>query len=507
VSARLAAVALLVLVARHAAADCRAPGADCTLREAADQAGILVGAAVIEGGFATDPVYAPTLAAEFSSVTHEHVFKWDAIHPSAAVYRFEAPDRLVDFAEANGMAVRGHTLLWEQVLVDSTPAYVTAITDPATLRALVTDHIQTVVGRYRGRIDAWDVVNEPLATGGPAFHQNHFAQVLGPGYIAEAFHLAHAADPDATLFLNEVLIDDPGAKFDAFLALVRDLRRRGVPLHGVGLQGHFIPPVNPVGLQQNMERLAALGVVVELTEVDVIQRGVPDPAGLQAREYYGLAAACLAVPACRRITMWGFTDRYTWLDAFGPGTKPLPLDVDYGRKPAWFGLRDGILATTTATEGRELRVRDDGHRPERRSLRATTRDAIEAPALGGTADPTVHGGVLDLRATGFDASWDLPADGWRALGGGRGYEYRASSGAVARVLMKDGKRILVSLGGAELGLDLDVDPTPLTLALSTGNASWCLRFPGSLVFKPGKTLLATNAPAPGSCAAARLIGE
>lgn len=499
-----AVAAVLVVLAGEAAGDCRAPGADCTLREAAAQAGILVGAAVIQRGFDTDPLYGPTLAAEFSSVTHEHVFKWDAIHPSAAAYRFEAPDRLVQFAEANGMAVRGHTLVWEQVLVDSTPAYVTDVTDPATLRALVADHVQKVVGRYRGRVGAWDVVNEPLATGGAAFHQNHFAQVLGPGYVAEAFQLAHAADPDAVLFLNEVLIDAPGAKFDALLALVRDLRSQGVPVHGVGLQGHFIPPVDPAGLQQNLERLAALGVIVELTEVDVVQRGVPDPPALQAREYYGLAAACRAVPACRRITLWGFTDRYTWLDSLVPGSKPLPFDADYGRKPAHLGLRDGILSTATAVGGRTLRVRDGARR---RSLRASTKDPVDAPMPGGTADPTLHGGTLDLRATGFAASWDLPADGWRALGRGRGYEYRAPTGPVERVLVKDARRILVSLGGSEVGLGLDVDPTPLMLALSTGNASWCLRFPVSLVFKPGKRLLASHAPAPGSCPAPRRVGD
>lgn len=505
---RLVVAASLLLFARAAAADCRGPGADCTLREAAAEAGIHVGAAVIERGFATDPLYAPTLAAEFDSVTHEHVFKWDAIHPSRSVYRFEAPDRLVDFAEANGMVLRGHTLLWEQVLVDSTPAWVTAITDPADLRAVVTEHIQTVVGHYRGRVEAWDVVNEPLATAGPTFHQNHFAQVLGPDYIAEAFHLAHAADPDAVLFLNEVLIDNPGPKFEAFLALVRDLRSRGVPIHGVGLQGHFIPVVDPVGLQRNMERLAALGVVVELTEVDVIQRGVPDPAAFQGLEYYGLAAACRAVPACRRITMWGFTDRYTWLDdAAGFSTKPLPCDVDYGRKPAFFGLRDGILSTTAPVSGRELRVRDDAARPERRSLRARTIDAVAAPTPGGTADPTVHGGVLVLSSETFDDEWALPASGWRALGGGRGYEYRGTSGPVKRVLVKDGQRILVSLGGSALGLALDVDPTPLALSLSTGNASWCMTFTGSSAFQPGKTLLAARSAVPASCPAPRLIAQ
>jgi len=287
---------------------------------------------------------------------------------------------------------------------------------------------------------------------------------------------------------------------------VRDLKEQGVPIHGAGFQGHFIPMVDPVGLQQNMERIAALGLVVELTEVDVIRRNRPDALAFQGREYYGLAAACLAVPACRRITMWGFTDRYTWIDAsFGPGFAPLPLDVDYQRKPAYFGLRNGILSTTTPADGCELRIRDDATRPERRSLEVRTIDAVDAPALGGTADPTVHGGVVALSSVAFSGSWQLPASGWRALAGGRGYKYRSSSGPVKRVLMKDGKRILVRLRGSGLGLDLDVDPTPLGVALSTGNASWCMAFDSALVFRPGKLLVSMHAPAPVSCPAPRLV--
>lgn len=500
------AALLIPLLVRAAGADCRAAGADCSLREAAAQAGVLVGAAVIERGFDTDPLYAPTLAAEFDSVTHEHVFKWDAIQPSRGVYDFAAADRLVDFAEANGIAVRGHTLLWEQQLIDSTPAYVTDVTDPSDLRALVTDHIQTVVGRYRGRVGAWDVVNEPFGTVAPALYENHFAAVLGPGYIAEAFTLAHAADPEAVLFLNEVLVDAPGPKFDALLALVRDLREQGVPLHGVGLQGHFFAPVDPAGLQQNLERLAALGVVVELTEVDVLLRNRPDALAFQGREYYGLAAACLAVPACRRITMWGFTDRYTWIDTFlGPGLSPLPLDESYAPKPAYVGLRDGLLSTTTPVRGLRLRIRDDATRPGRRALEAWATGRIEAPAPGSIADPTVRGGVLALASAPLVDVWGLAASGWRSLGNGRGYEYRDTSGPVRRVLLRTRKQVVVRLRGGPLGLD--VAPLPLELTLSTGTAAWCMRFAEAHVFRQGKRLLAGRSAAPASCPAPRLIGD
>jgi endo-1,4-beta-xylanase len=191
---------------------------------------------------------------------------------------------------------------------------------PAELRSLMADHIRTVVGRYRGRIDAWDVVNEPLETTGSAVYENHFHQVLGPGYIAEAFELAHEADPEATLFLNEALVSSAGAKFDALYTLTEELLQQGAPVHGVGLQGHFLTkPPSREELQANLER--------------------------QRQDFYDMAAACLAVPACARITFWGFTDKHTWIDdSCEPGLAPLPLDTECERKPAYFGLREGLLS-------------------------------------------------------------------------------------------------------------------------------------------------------------------
>jgi endo-1,4-beta-xylanase len=293
--------------------------------------------------------FPPALSHDFNSVTHEGAMKWAATQPEYGVFNFNRADQMVEFAEANGMTVRGHTLVWEQATIDATPEYVTAITDPDELRTLMTNHIRTVVGHFRGRVDAWDVVNEPLETVGSEVYQNHFYRVLGPGYIAEAFELAHEADPDATLFLNDVLVSTAGAKFDALLALTADLLEQGVPVHGVGLQGHFlISGPNHEELRTNLEKLAALGVIVELTEVDIVLRGTGDEATRlerQRQDFFDMASACLAVEACKRITFWGFTDRYTWIDGtFGPGLAPLPLDLDYERKPAYFGLIDGLLS-------------------------------------------------------------------------------------------------------------------------------------------------------------------
>ncbi len=341
---------LLIPATAVGLADCRNAAADCSLRQAAARVGVRVGAAVQPNFIAGDPNYGPVLAREFNSLTAENHMKWAAVHPAPGVYDFAAADALVDFAEAQGMAVRGHNLIWDQLLIDSTPAYVTSITDPNQLRALMAEHIQTVVGRYRGRVDSWDVVNEPLDSplaGGTELYENVFFQLLGPGYIAEALDLAHAADPNSKLFINEVLISTQGARFDALLALVTGLLDQGAPLHGVGVQGHFFAPPDPVQLRANMRALAELGLVVEITELDILLFGNDDPAQKlerQRADYFDVVSACMAVSACRRVTTWGFTDRYTWIDnQFGPDFDPLPFDEDYGRKPAYFGMREALL--------------------------------------------------------------------------------------------------------------------------------------------------------------------
>jgi endo-1,4-beta-xylanase len=345
----LAPTLALATTSAVAAPECDAPEA-CTLRELAARAGVRIGAAVVpellDGD--PDPEYPAVLAAEFDSVTAENDMKWRAIHPEPDRYDFAAADAVVAFAEANDMTVRGHTLLWHQALVHATPDYVLAISDPEALRALVADHIATVVGRYAGRVDAWDVVNEPLVQGGGSLFPSVFLQVLGPGYIAEAFALAHAADPDATLFLNEVLLESNEATVDALLALVTDLLAQGVPIHGVGFQAHFFFPelLDADVLRERLQAFADLGLVVELTELDVALRQSVRPgrrAERQGDDYFAIARACLAVAACRRITTWGFTDRHTWYDDFfGPDKDPLLFDDDYAPKPAYEGMREAL---------------------------------------------------------------------------------------------------------------------------------------------------------------------
>lgn len=338
--------------------DCLAPAATCTLRQWADQAGIEIGAAVEPAWIAEEPQYAATLAAEFGSLTPENRMKWPEIHPSPDAYDFGPADALVDFAQTNDMAVRGHTLVWGQMAGNGTPDYVRDAQSAQELRTLVAEHIGTVAGRYAGKVDSWDVVNEPLVVLGNELDPNPFFELLGPDYIAEAFALAKAADPDARLFLNEAFVELAGPRFDAFHDLVRELLAQGVPIDGVGLQGHLLFPIflDPQELRTNLERIVDLGLEVEITELDIAVSFLPEAErdAYQRQAYFDVFTACLEVEGCNRITLWGFTDAHTWLDDFlgNPAVDPLLFDEDYRRKPAYYGVRDALRRSIVPEPGR-----------------------------------------------------------------------------------------------------------------------------------------------------------
>lgn len=337
--------------------DCSQEASDCTLAQTASQAGFWVGAAV--PGDVSDPRM-EAVVTHFNSITAENAMKWGELAPRVGDYDFGQADALVDFAHANGLRLRGHTLVWGKFPGHGYPAELRDLmaqaSEPADLmREILAEHIRTVVGRYAGRVASWDVVNEPLALLGPALELNVFSEALGADYIAEAFHTAHAADPEAMLFLNENLLSYTDAKARAFVELVAGLLDDGVPVHGVGIQAHLflsVPP--PEDFRAYLEELADLGVTVELTEVDVAKAAIRSWEDTerpifdaQADVYRSLVAACLALPGCRGATFWGIDDEHTWLDSFGLSAadapnEPLLLDMQLRPKPAYFALRDVI---------------------------------------------------------------------------------------------------------------------------------------------------------------------
>jgi endo-1,4-beta-xylanase len=340
-------------------ADAAGDATVATLRELAPLTGRLLGSAAEVEHLDPDPTYQQTLVREFDSLTPQSALKWGVIHPEPERWDFDPADRMVALAEANGMRLRGHTLVWGGAADPPNPAWVDALTDPAELRAVVRDHVTTVVRRYAGHIPLWDVVNEPLRTFGDTgdtdgLHDNHFLRVLGPGYIADALATARAADPAARLFINENFVLEPGPKQDRLARLVEELQAAGAPLDGIAFQGHvnFLPGLNRPTRDQveaALRRFAAFGLDVEISELNVHLWGVEGDEvtrlGIQRRFYRDVVAACMAVDACRATTLWLFTDRYpTSIEqALGQDGMPLVFDDDYRPKPAYFGVRAGLL--------------------------------------------------------------------------------------------------------------------------------------------------------------------
>jgi endo-1,4-beta-xylanase len=316
-------------------------GAD-PLRADAEATGRAIGAAV-QSRYLGETAYAATFARHFDYVTAEYEMKWDPTERQPGVFDFAGADAIASFAAAHGMKIKGHALLWHQAL----PAWVGALA-PADLRAAIVSHIQAVVGRYRGQIVAWDVVNEAVADDGSGLRDSVFLQKLGEGFLDLAFRTAHEADPAALLIYNDYGGEGLGSKSDAIYALVSRLRARGVPVGGVGLQMHVAAQSRPpsADIAANMSRLAALGVLVNVSEMDVRIRNVAGDLAarlaVQRGEYRDIVAVCVAEPACHAVTFWGFTDRYSWIDSFFGPDDPLLFDESYAPKPAFFGVQDAL---------------------------------------------------------------------------------------------------------------------------------------------------------------------
>ncbi len=306
-----------------------------------------VGAAV-EARRLREPAFAQVLAANFNSVTPENDMKWVNVEPSPGQFAFGAGDALVAFAEQNGMRVRGHTLVWHQQLAP----WVAGLSGEA-LRAAMLRHVTGEVSHWRGRISQWDVVNEAFADGpGGGLRRDSPFTALGPTFLDDAFRAAHEADPAAQLFYNDYELEDLGtAKTEAVYQMARRLRGAGVPLGGVGFQMHVDARHWPAAdvIRRTMERFAALGLAVEITEMDVpvgeMHGELAQKLAQQERLTHDIVAACVAVSGCSGVTFWGFTDRYSWLNAprwarlFGRGPhRPLPFDEAYAAKPMAAGI-------------------------------------------------------------------------------------------------------------------------------------------------------------------------
>ncbi len=308
------------------------------LRDAAKARGLELGTAVRGDVLERNRAYRQTVAAQFSTVTPENEMKWSAIQPERGEFEFGAADDIVERARDARQKVRGHTLVWHAQL----PVWVRDL-DRAELRQATREHIRTVMEHYDEDVGVWDVVNEPIDDRG-GLRESVFMRRLGPGFIEDAFRTARAADRDAKLYLNEIGAEGINAKSNRMYEIVRGLKEGGVPIDGVGFQTHANLDGLPGDFVQNMQRFAALGLDIAITEADV---GLPLPADAakldaQAAIYREIVRACRAVD-CRSLTFWGFTDGRSWISETqaGMGAATL-LDEQLRPKPAFGAVQRAL---------------------------------------------------------------------------------------------------------------------------------------------------------------------
>ncbi len=319
-----------------------------------------------------EPATMELVKQQFNAVTAENAMKWSSIHPKLDEYNFEVGDSLVSLAQKNGMAVIGHTLVWHA----QTPRWVFKddSTDEPASRELglkhMREHIQTVAGRYKGRILGWDVVNEAFGEDGK-LHRSPWLSMIGEDYIQYAFQFAHEADPDAELYYNDFNMWYPG-KVQGVVQMVEDLRSKGISIHGVGLQGHWgldYPKLDEI--EAAFQAFSDVGMKIMITEMDIDV--LPQPGNYQGADISknfalqkelnpyadALPDSMQQVLANRyaelfrifykykdsvsRVTFWGVHDSMSWKNFFpvrGRTNYPLLFDRQLKPKPAFNAVID-----------------------------------------------------------------------------------------------------------------------------------------------------------------------
>ena len=342
---RAALVGGLSLISAPACAASR-PG----LRVLAARGRLTYGAALEPQSVENDPAFARLVHDQCGLIAAENALKWLALRPSADRFDFGPADRVAAIARAQGAPLHGHCLVWHVAM----PDWLTRSLSSRNAEGLLTTHIATVVRRYAGTAASWDVVNEAVERNDrrpDGLRVSPWLKALGPGYLDLAFHAAHAADPAARLALNDYGLeyDDETWRVEkrgTLLALLRDLVRRRVPIHALGVQAHLIghrPPAYGQAFADFLAEVADLGLEIHISELDVDDQKVVGSAeardGMVGEHYARFLDVALAQRAVTRVVTWGLSDRYT-SKAFlsprpdGSPVRPLPFDADLKPKPA-----------------------------------------------------------------------------------------------------------------------------------------------------------------------------
>lgn len=381
---------------------------------------VKMGTAVDTPIFLSNPVHNSIVAAEFNMITPANSMKMNLIQPTQDTFDFTDTDALVAWAQANGLEFRGHPLVWHTQAPGwlTTPTTGTG-TDGAFTRdeliAIMYKHIDTLMGHYKGKLPYWDVVNE--AIDGADYRQTFWFTTIGPEFIDLAFTRARAADPDAKLFYNDYNIEQKGnAKADRVFELVKDMKMRGIPIDGIGLQGHYF--VEPDGntangvpdmqaIRDNMARYNDIGVQVQITECDFrIGKPLDDmKTQLQNKFYADMLQACIDAPNCSHFTVWGLSDIDSWVpNTFAEYDYAHIFDKDLKPKAAYTAMSQ-VFAKYNPADGTLLGM----------GGAAGTGGAGGAGAAGGAAPVTPtspasdSGGCSFAPHTGGSALWLMAA--------------------------------------------------------------------------------------------------
>jgi endo-1,4-beta-xylanase len=383
-------------------------GAATTLRGLAEAKGRYFGTALTRGDLSNGSE-SSIAGTQFDMVTPGNEMKWDTTEPSHGSYNFGPGDQIVSFAQSHSMRVRGHNLVWHAQL----PGWVSGL--PLNqVQGAMESHITTEATHYRGKVYAWDVVNEPFNEDGTLRH-DVFYNAMGTNYLADALRTARAADPAAKLYLNDYNIEGQNAKSNGMYALAQSLLSQGVPLDGIGLESHFIVGQVPSSLQANMQRFAALGLDVAVTELDDRIQLPASGSALQQQgtDYGNVIKACLAVSRCVGVSQWGVDDGHSWIGGTFPGYGAATMyDSNYQPKPAY-------NAAVTA--------------------------------LGGSSGGGTGTGSGALRAVGAGKCLDVPNAS--ATPGVQVQIYECSGGANQTWTLTSSGQLTVNSGGATLCLD------------------------------------------------------
>ncbi len=324
------------------------------LRALAEARGLVIGSMVTRGQLRDFPALLPPLRRDAALLAPGLELKWDRLRPAPDAFNFAPAEEIAAIAAANGMGLRGHTLLWHE----ARPRWFdpAAMTAPA-LRATVEQHIRTVAGHFRGRIASWDVVNEPVGEDG--LRETPLAD---PALMRLAFQWAQEADPGARLVLNDFDIELGDRRQErrraTLLRLLERLLRESAPVQALGIQAHLAPrsaPFDAARLARFLREVAGMGLLIEVTELDIVDRLLP--ADLAVRDAEGAAMAAdflrvvLSQPASRMLVMWGLSDVQSWQQdsAFarrrdGLPSRGHPLDREMQRKPLWHAIAGELRA-------------------------------------------------------------------------------------------------------------------------------------------------------------------